>query len=52
MYTLVDRQKNHGLHFRALAKSLCISGGDHILSGIVVGKLERENNITIGFDIF
>ncbi|KAJ0718850.1 putative ribulose-bisphosphate carboxylase [Helianthus annuus] len=36
----IDRQKNHGMHFRVLAKALRMSGGDHIHSGTVVGKLE------------
>ncbi|PHU07016.1 Ribulose bisphosphate carboxylase large chain [Capsicum chinense] len=31
--------KNHGMHFRVLAKVLCMSGEDHIHSGTVVGVL-------------
>ncbi|XP_022754221.1 uncharacterized protein LOC111302700 [Durio zibethinus] len=42
MHAVIDRQKNHGMHFRVLAKALRLSGGDHIHSGIVVGKLEGE----------
>ncbi|EMS54729.1 Ribulose bisphosphate carboxylase large chain [Triticum urartu] len=46
---VIDRQKNHGIHFRVLAKALRMSGGDHIHSGTVVGKLEGEREITLGF---
>jgi ribulose-bisphosphate carboxylase large chain len=40
MHAVIDRQKNHGIHFRVLAKILRMSGGDHLHSGTVVGKLE------------
>ncbi|CAJ1948740.1 unnamed protein product [Sphenostylis stenocarpa] len=46
---LIDGQKNHGMHFRVLAKALRLSGGDHVHSCIVVGKLEGEREITLGF---
>ncbi|XP_070055306.1 ribulose bisphosphate carboxylase large chain-like [Nicotiana tomentosiformis] len=49
MHAVIDRQKNHGIHFRVLAKPLRMSGGDHIHSGTVVGKLEGERDITLGF---
>ncbi|KAI3847243.1 hypothetical protein MKX03_029723 [Papaver bracteatum] len=49
MHAVIDRQKNHGIHFRVLAKALRMSGGDHIHSGTVVGKLEGEMEITLGF---
>jgi ribulose-bisphosphate carboxylase large chain len=26
MHAVIDRQKNHGIHFRVLAKALCMSG--------------------------
>ncbi|KAI3695484.1 hypothetical protein L1987_78481 [Smallanthus sonchifolius] len=29
----IDGQKNHDMHFRVLAKALCMFGGDHIHSG-------------------
>jgi ribulose-bisphosphate carboxylase large chain len=45
---VIDRQ-NHGIHFRVLAKILRMSGGDHLHSGTVVGKLEGEREITLGF---
>ncbi|KAF8380768.1 hypothetical protein HHK36_028258 [Tetracentron sinense] len=49
MHAVIDRQKNHGIHFRVLAKALRMSGRDHIHSGTVVGKLEGEREITLGF---
>ncbi|KAL2922370.1 Ribulose bisphosphate carboxylase large chain [Bienertia sinuspersici] len=49
MQAVIDRQKNHGMHFRVLAKTLRLSGGDHIHAGTVVGKLEGERDITLGF---
>ncbi|KAG6423829.1 hypothetical protein SASPL_114232 [Salvia splendens] len=49
MHAVIDRQKNHGMHFRVLAKALRLSGGDHIHSGTVVSKLEGERDITLGF---
>ncbi len=49
MHAVIDRQKNHGIHFRVLAKALRLSGGDHIHTGTVVGKLEGERGITMGF---
>ncbi|KAL8217012.1 hypothetical protein R6Q57_023849 [Mikania cordata] len=42
MHAVIDRQKKHGMHFRVLAKALRISGGYHIHSGTVVGKLEGK----------
>jgi ribulose-bisphosphate carboxylase large chain len=48
MRAVIDRQKNH-IHFRVLAKILRMSGGDHLHSGTVVGKLEGEREITLGF---
>jgi ribulose-bisphosphate carboxylase large chain len=48
MHAVIDRQ-NHGIHFRVLAKILRMSGGDHLHSGTVVGKLEGEREITLGF---
>ncbi|KAL8226097.1 hypothetical protein R6Q57_018654 [Mikania cordata] len=49
MHAVIDRQKNHGIHFHVLAKALRISSGDHIHSGTIVGKLEGERDITLGF---
>ncbi|WJZ97172.1 hypothetical protein VitviT2T_015797 [Vitis vinifera] len=49
MHAVINRQKNHGMHFRVLAKALRLSRGDHIHAGTVVGKLEGEREITLGF---
>jgi ribulose-bisphosphate carboxylase large chain len=49
MHAVIDRQRNHGIHFRVLAKCLRMSGGDHLHSGTVVGKLEGEREVTLGF---
>ena len=49
MHAVIDRQKPHGIHFRVLAKCLRMSGGDHLHSGTVVGKLEGDRAITLGF---
>ncbi|KAG5610471.1 hypothetical protein H5410_021752 [Solanum commersonii] len=38
MHAVIDRQKNHGIHFRLLAKALHMSGGDHIHSSTVVDR--------------
>ncbi|KAK6228841.1 hypothetical protein QUC31_015988 [Theobroma cacao] len=35
MHAVIDRQKNHGMHFRVLAKALRLSGGDHIHAGVL-----------------
>ncbi|MBA0762682.1 hypothetical protein Gotri_012265 [Gossypium trilobum] len=49
MHAVINRQKNHGMNFRVLAKALHMSDGDHIHAGTVVGKLEEERDITLGF---
>nr|YP_010285708.1 ribulose-1,5-bisphosphate carboxylase/oxygenase large subunit [Sparganium hyperboreum]UKS07546.1 ribulose-1,5-bisphosphate carboxylase/oxygenase large subunit [Sparganium hyperboreum] len=49
MHAVTNRQKNHGMHFRVLAKALRMSGGDHIHSGTVVDKQEGERDMTLGF---
>jgi ribulose-bisphosphate carboxylase large chain len=49
MHAVIDRQRNHGMHFRVLAKALRMSGGDHLHSGTVVGKLEGDREVTLGF---
>ena len=43
MHAIVDRQKNHGIHFCVLTKALRMTDEDHIHS--VVGKLEEERDI-------
>jgi ribulose 1,5-bisphosphate carboxylase large subunit-like protein len=49
MHAIIDRQKNHGMYFHVLAKALRMSRGDHIHTVIVVGKLEGEHKMTLGF---
>jgi len=46
MHTIIDRQKNHGMHFHVPAKALRLSGGH---AGTVVGRLEGERDLTLGF---
>ncbi|PHT50236.1 Ribulose bisphosphate carboxylase large chain [Capsicum baccatum] len=46
---VIDIPKNHGMQFWVLAKVLCMSGGDHIHAGTIVGKLDGERDITLGF---
>uniref|UniRef100_K4CCX8 Ribulose bisphosphate carboxylase large subunit C-terminal domain-containing protein n=1 Tax=Solanum lycopersicum TaxID=4081 RepID=K4CCX8_SOLLC len=48
IHAVIDRQKNHGIHFLVLEKSLHLSGGDHIHSGTVVGKLEGVLHVASG----
>jgi len=49
MHAVVDRHPQHGIHFRVLAKCLRLSGGDHLHSGTVVGKLEGDRHATLGW---
>ena len=49
MHAVIDRHPKHGIHFRVLAKCLRLSGGDHIHTGTVVGKLEGDRGATMGF---
>jgi len=49
MHAILDRQKNHGMHFHVLVKALRLSSGDHIHFGTVVGKLEGERQVILGF---
>jgi ribulose-bisphosphate carboxylase large chain len=48
LHAVLDRQKDHGIHFRVLAKWLRLAGGDHLHAGTVVGKLEGERETTLG----
>jgi ribulose-bisphosphate carboxylase large chain len=48
LHAVLDRQKDHGIHFRVLAKWLRLAGGDHLHTGTVVGKLEGERETTLG----
>ena len=49
MHAVLDRNPHHGIHFRVLAKILRLSGGDHLHSGTVVGKLEGDRAATLGW---
>jgi ribulose-bisphosphate carboxylase large chain len=48
LHAVLDRQKEHGIHFRVLAKWLRLAGGDHLHAGTVVGKLEGDRETTLG----
>ncbi|MEJ7764768.1 MAG: form I ribulose bisphosphate carboxylase large subunit [Acidimicrobiales bacterium] len=48
-YATYARQKNHGVNFRVLSKWCRMLGVDHIHSGTVVGKLEGDPNIIMGY---
>lgn len=47
MHAVIDRQKDHGISFRVLAKWLRLAGGDHLHTGTVVGKLEGDRLATM-----
>jgi len=49
MHAVLDRHPKHGIHFRVLAKILRLSGGDHLHTGTVVGKLEGDRAATLGW---
>ena len=49
MHAVIDRNPRHGIHYRVLAKCLRLSGGDHLHSGTVVGKLEGDREATLGW---
>ncbi len=48
MHAVMDRQRNHGIHWRVLAKLARIVGADHVHNGTVVGKLEGDKASTMG----
>jgi len=48
LHAVIDRQKDHGIHYRVLVKWLRMAGGDHLHSGTVVGKLEGDRETTLG----
>jgi ribulose-bisphosphate carboxylase large chain len=49
MHAVIDRDRHHGIHFRVLTKALRLSGGDHLHTGTVVGKLEGDRQATLGW---
>ncbi len=50
LHAVIDRQKNHGIHWRVLAKWLRMAGGDHVHNGTVVGKLEGDRRGTMAIN--
>ncbi len=48
LHAVLDRQPNHGIHWRVLAKWCRIVGADHVHNGTVVGKLEGDRQSTLG----
>jgi ribulose-bisphosphate carboxylase large chain len=48
MHAVMTRQKNHGIHMRVFGKWLRLTGGDHLHTGTVVGKLEGSRRETMG----
>jgi ribulose-bisphosphate carboxylase large chain len=50
LHAVIDRQKNHGIHWRVLAKWLRMAGGDHVHNGTVVGKLEGDRRGTVAIN--
>lgn len=48
MHAVIDRQPNHGIHWRVLAKWCRVVGADHLHNGTVVGKLEGHRASTLG----
>ena len=50
MHAVVDRQRNHGIHWRVMAKWLRMAGGDQLHNGTVVGKLEGDRTATMAIN--
>jgi ribulose-bisphosphate carboxylase large chain len=48
MHAVFTRQRNHGIHMRVVAKWLRLTGGDHLHTGTVVGKLDGSWSDTLG----
>lgn len=48
MHAVIDRQRDHGIHWRVLAKWARMAGVDHLHNGTVVGKLEGDRESTLG----
>ncbi len=48
MHAVFTRPRSHGIHFRVVAKWLRLTGGDHLHTGTVVGKLEGAWGETLG----
>jgi ribulose-bisphosphate carboxylase large chain len=50
MHAVIDRQRNHGIHWRVLAKWCRMIGADHVHNGTVVGKLEGDRAGTMAIN--
>jgi len=50
MHAVVHRQRNHGIHWRVLAKWLRMAGGDQLHNGTVVGKLAGDRAATMAIN--
>jgi ribulose-bisphosphate carboxylase large chain len=50
MHAVLDRQRNHGIHWRVLAKWCRMIGADHLHNGTVVGKLEGDRAATMAIN--
>lgn len=48
MHAVFTRQANHGIHMRVVPKWLRLTGGDHLHTGTVVGKLEGSRREILG----
>lgn len=48
MHAVFTRPRHHGIHMRVVAKWLRLTGGDHLHTGTVVGKLEGSWSETLG----
>jgi ribulose-bisphosphate carboxylase large chain len=49
-HAVIDRQRNHGVHWRVLAKWCRLIGGDQLHNGTVVGKLEGDRAATMAIN--
>jgi len=49
MLIFIDRKKIHDMYYHVVVKALCMSVGDHIYSCTLIGKLEGEREMTLGF---
>ncbi len=50
MHAVIDRQRNHGIHWRVLAKWCRMIGADQLHNGTVVGKLEGDRAGTMAIN--
>jgi ribulose-bisphosphate carboxylase large chain len=50
VHAVIDRQRDHGVHWRVLAKWCRMIGADHVHNGTVVGKLEGDRASTMAIN--